>query len=180
MNAVKHAVTFKQSLNDCLAILMSAGQWRTKHNILYSPIWDPAKINKKAYLDEFYEHQAYVLYLDGVPTATATLADPAEAKLSTWKETLGEEYENAHCLYVDDLAVIGEKIGQGMIGVLFSEVEKFALSHKYTALRLDVDSRLEKLVQCYAKYGFKEVCKKDVGSRVSVFMEKTISSSWNV
>ena len=167
-------ISFEQNLDDCITILRSAGQWRTQHNILYSPIWDPKKISQQSYLEEFHDYQAYVLYLDGVPTATATLADPAEVKLSTWKETLGELYESKKCLYVDDLAVVAERIGQGVLRTLLEEVDKFALSRGYRSLRLDVDARLEKLVQCYAKYGFEEVSRKDVGHRVSVFMEKVI------
>lgn len=170
----QRAISFRQNLDDCIAILMSAGKWRTEHKITYSPIWDPKKISKQSYLDEFYDYQAYVLYLSGIPTATATLADPAEAKLSTWKETLGDAYEDKKSLYVDDLAVIGDKIGQGIIGILFEEIEKYARSHSYNSLRLDVDARLSKLTQCYAKHGFKEVMRKDVGSRVSVFMQKEL------
>lgn len=173
----KQKITFGQNFDDCIVVLKSAAQWRTDNKIAYSPIWDPEKVSKQAYLEEFYDFQAYVLYYDGVPIATATLADPSKKKLDRWDKVLGEQFKCTNCLYLDDLAVMGDKIGQGIFGVLLKEIEKFAIAGEYKYLRLDCDAGLEKLIQTYKKYGFNEVCKKDMGYRVTMFMEKLISKS---
>ena len=167
-------IRFVQNLDDTIEILKSAARWREAHGILYSPIWDPKLVGRESYLDEFYADQAYVLYLDGKPTATATLADPKKSKLETWKEKLGEAYFRPDTLYVDDLAVIGQMIGQGIIALLFEEIEGFAKAHRYASLRLDIDARLGKLAEVYGAYSFAEVARRDVGSRVSVFMERLL------
>lgn len=170
----QHNITLKPNLNDCIVVLKSAAEWRAEHNILYSRVWDPKNISKELYLEEFYDFQAFVLYEDDIPIATATLADPSQKKQDIWDEILGNEYRCSDCLYVDDVGVIKEKVGQGILGELVNEIEKFALAGKYQSLRLDCDARLEKLVKTYKKYGFKIVCKKDMGYRISAFMEKLI------
>lgn len=167
-------VSFYQNLDDSIIVLKSAGQWRKDNNVLYSPIWDPELISREAYLDEFYAHQAYVLYIDGQPTATATLADPQESKLGTWVEKLGKAYTKSDALYIDDIAVLGQKIGQGVIAILFNEIDSFANEHNYTSLRLDFDAGINKLGEVYKEQGFTEVIRKDIGNRVSVFMEKSL------
>lgn len=167
-------VSFRQNLDDSIPILKSAAEWRTQHDIPYSPIWDPKLVSKKAYFEEFHDFQAYVLYVDNEPIATATLADPSEKKLDLWEDVLGKEYKSTSCLYLDDLAVVGDKIGQGIFGTLLDEIEEFARKGGYTSLRLDCDSQMEKLVEAYKKYGFKEVCKKDMGYRVTMFMDKPV------
>jgi GNAT superfamily N-acetyltransferase len=166
---------FKQNLDDTVKVLKSASEWRSENSI-YSPAWDPEKMSRDFYLEEFMEHQAYVLYRNEKPIATATLADHSETKLGSWEDKLGANFLNEKALYVDDLAVIKELIGQGIIAELFKYIEIFSKEHGYGCLRLDFDSRIQALRDCYTKYGFREVTRMPVDKeRISVYMEKPVS-----
>lgn len=170
----QHTIRFEQNFNDSVQVILSAARWRTENDIKYSQFWDPDKISADGLLEEFYAEDAFVLYVNDVPTATAILTNEKKSKIPFWGKGLGKEFNSTDCLYLDQVSVVGDKIGQGYVRMLISEIETYAKTQGYTSLRLDVDSDLDKLVSSYTACGFSEVTRKDVGYRTSIFMEKKL------
>lgn len=166
--------SFKQNFDDAIKILISASRWRAENSV-YSPFWDPDKMGPELYREEFFDEQAYVLYENDVPIASATLVDPKHSKLGTWPVRVSPSFKDKGVLYIDDLAVVEDRIGQGLISELLKAVEAYAKSHGYSILRLDTDQSLVRLVACYETYDFKIVHTKDIGHRISVYMEKVLA-----
>lgn len=168
-------IEFKQNFKDFIKVYQSASSWRSEKSPVYSRVWDPEYATEKTYLEEFLQSNAWVLYLDESPVAGAVLTDPKEVSFALWS-TKFEDFNELGALYLDDTCVIANKIGKGIFKLLLEKIEGHAKTNGYSNLRLDTDSRLSKVVDCYVRNGF-EVIKQeqdDHMERVSVYLVKNI------
>ncbi len=172
----KSEIDLKQDLTDHIDIHLSAARWRSKNCSVYSTVWDPELYSHYSYLKEFYENQAFTLYIDGLPVAAVVLYGEGEAKYSKKANETFTKKETGKVLYVDDLAVRGELIGKNVFAKLLDKINEYAKTNKYKILRMDTDKKLTALIRCYERNGFSIVSEDydEHEDRTSVFLERKV------
>lgn len=166
-----------QNLEDHLEVHLSAAIWRSKNCPVYSKVWDPELYCKQSYLEEFYEEQAFTLYINGLPSAAVVMYGEGQAKYSKEANVKNpNRIKDSKILYIDDLAVKEDLIGKGIFAELLQKINEYAREQGYEVLRMDTDKRLVSLVNCYLRNGFiivSEDCDEHE-ERTSVFFEKNV------
>lgn len=165
-------ITFRRNLNDFIIVHKSAAKWRSQNSPIYSRVWDPNVYDRSVYLEEFYEDQAFCMYINDALVGAVVLYPEGASK---FKKKAVDVDESA--LYLEDLAVMSEYIGEGWAGAeLVEQVVIYARDNGFKKIRLDSDARQTKLIEFYKRSGF-EVSREaydEHEDRTSMFMERKI------